>query len=97
MHYHSIFKFYTGATFVDYFFSTKGYFKNEFQKRASGEIQTLAHWMREYVQNHASYKMDSYVNDRIIYDMLKIVGYWFFEILKANCLDGRDVQRRASL
>jgi len=41
------------------------------QKRASGEIFTLAHWMRAFVAGHPSYKKDSHVNDEIIYDMLK--------------------------
>ncbi|KAE9547162.1 hypothetical protein FO519_009626 [Halicephalobus sp. NKZ332] len=41
------------------------------QKRASGEICTLAHWMRAFVARHPSYKKDSHVNDEIIYDMLK--------------------------
>uniref|UniRef100_A0A915D7R7 Glutamate--cysteine ligase n=1 Tax=Ditylenchus dipsaci TaxID=166011 RepID=A0A915D7R7_9BILA len=43
------------------------------QKRATGEIQTLAHWMREFVQNHPEYNKDSHVNDKIIYGMLKIM------------------------
>ncbi|KAI1727434.1 glutamate-cysteine ligase domain-containing protein [Ditylenchus destructor] len=43
------------------------------QKRASGEIQTLAHWMRNFVQAHGQYKSDSHVNDKIVYDMLKLM------------------------
>ncbi|VDO41769.1 unnamed protein product [Brugia timori] len=41
------------------------------QKRASGELQTLAAWMREFICKHPDYRHDSYVGDRIIYDMLK--------------------------
>jgi len=41
------------------------------QKRASGEIWTLAHWMRKFVSSHSEYKKDSYVNDLIVYEMLK--------------------------
>ncbi|VDN05589.1 unnamed protein product [Thelazia callipaeda] len=41
------------------------------QKRASGELQTLASWMREFVDRHADYKHDSFVGCRVIYDMLK--------------------------
>lgn len=44
------------------------------QKRASGELQTLAAWMREYISVHPDYKYDSYVSDRIVYDMLKTVS-----------------------
>ncbi|KAI6242247.1 Glutamate--cysteine ligase [Aphelenchoides fujianensis] len=43
---------------------------NFIQKRASGEIWTLAHWMRDFVQKHADYKQDSFVPDSTIYDML---------------------------
>ncbi|KAH7718887.1 Glutamate--cysteine ligase catalytic subunit [Aphelenchoides avenae] len=44
---------------------------NFISKRASGEIYTLAHWMREYVANHPDYKHDSRVSDATFYDMLK--------------------------
>ncbi|KAE9551645.1 hypothetical protein FO519_005143 [Halicephalobus sp. NKZ332] len=43
------------------------------RKRASGEICTLAHWIRAFVAKHPSYEKDSYVNDEITYDMLKKV------------------------
>uniref|UniRef100_A0A0M3KCE9 Glutamate--cysteine ligase n=1 Tax=Anisakis simplex TaxID=6269 RepID=A0A0M3KCE9_ANISI len=46
---------------------------NFIQKRASGEILTLASWMREFVQNHADYKHDSFVSDLIVYDLLKMM------------------------
>lgn len=44
-----------------------------FQQRASGELQTLAAWMREFISGHPDYKHDSFVSDRIVYDMLKMV------------------------
>lgn len=47
---------------------------NFIQKRASGEIWTLAHWMREFVQQHADYKQDSFVPDTTVYDMLNEVS-----------------------
>lgn len=47
---------------------------NFISKRATGEISTLAHWTREFVQSHDSYKHDSDVNDTIIYDLLKKVS-----------------------
>lgn len=47
---------------------------NFIQKRASGEIYTLAHWMREFVTTHKEYKQDSHVPDSIVYDMLKYVS-----------------------
>ncbi|CAD6191449.1 unnamed protein product [Caenorhabditis auriculariae] len=40
-------------------------------KRASGEIPTLAHWMRDFVMDHPNYKHDSEVSDEIVYDLLK--------------------------
>jgi glutamate--cysteine ligase catalytic subunit len=43
------------------------------QKRAKGEIYTMAKWMREFVQNHSAYKRDSIVPDETIYDLLKQV------------------------
>ncbi|KAI6180554.1 Glutamate--cysteine ligase [Aphelenchoides besseyi] len=43
---------------------------NFIQKRASGEIWTLAHWMRDFVEKHEDYKQDSFVPDSTIYDLL---------------------------
>uniref|UniRef100_A0A914V6Y5 Glutamate--cysteine ligase n=1 Tax=Plectus sambesii TaxID=2011161 RepID=A0A914V6Y5_9BILA len=43
------------------------------QKRASGEIQTLAHWTREFVAAHPDYKKDSVVSDSIAFDLLKLM------------------------
>ncbi|CAI5442367.1 unnamed protein product [Caenorhabditis angaria] len=43
---------------------------NFISKRATGEINTLAHWMRDFVGNHPDYKHDSEVNDTIIYDLM---------------------------
>jgi len=43
---------------------------NFIQKRASGEICTLARWMRDFVQKHPDYKHDSYVPDSTNYDMM---------------------------
>uniref|UniRef100_A0A0N5AG44 Glutamate--cysteine ligase n=1 Tax=Syphacia muris TaxID=451379 RepID=A0A0N5AG44_9BILA len=44
------------------------------QKRASGKILTLASWMREFIRGHEDYKFDSFVSDRIVYDMLKVMN-----------------------
>lgn len=41
------------------------------KQRASGQLWTLAHWMREFVQRHPSYNKDSVVNEEINYDLLK--------------------------
>uniref|UniRef100_A0A7E4ZRV4 Glutamate--cysteine ligase n=1 Tax=Panagrellus redivivus TaxID=6233 RepID=A0A7E4ZRV4_PANRE len=41
------------------------------QRRASGEIMTLAHWMRNFVVSHPKYGKDSKVGDEIIYEMIK--------------------------
>ncbi|CAG9108181.1 unnamed protein product [Plutella xylostella] len=42
------------------------------QKRASGEIPTMAAWTRDFVTKHPEYKQDSVVSDRITYDLLKM-------------------------
>ncbi|KAK3929047.1 Glutamate--cysteine ligase catalytic subunit [Frankliniella fusca] len=40
------------------------------QRRASGQLLTLAGWMRGFVRNHEDYKQDSLVSDLINYDLL---------------------------
>lgn len=42
---------------------------NLISKRASGEYKTTANWMREYIRSHPTYKHDSHVNERIMYDL----------------------------
>mmetsp|Transcript_14707 Transcript_14707/g.25439 ORF Transcript_14707/g.25439 Transcript_14707/m.25439 type:complete len:743 (-) Transcript_14707:451-2679(-) len=37
--------------------------------RASGELMTLASWMRHFVENHPAYERDSRVSEIICYDM----------------------------
>ncbi|CAD6192123.1 unnamed protein product [Caenorhabditis auriculariae] len=44
---------------------------NFISKRATGEISTLAHWIRNFVTNHPQYKHDSEVSDEIIYELMK--------------------------
>ncbi|GMT13059.1 hypothetical protein PFISCL1PPCAC_4356, partial [Pristionchus fissidentatus] len=41
------------------------------EKRASGQINTLAHWVRDFVNEHPAYKHDSKVPDEVTYDLLK--------------------------
>lgn len=41
------------------------------QRRASGEICTMATWMRNFVTSHPEYKKDSVVSEKINYDLLK--------------------------
>ncbi|XP_037300151.1 glutamate--cysteine ligase catalytic subunit [Manduca sexta] len=41
------------------------------QRRASGEISTMATWMRNFVTTHSQYKQDSVVSEKINYDLLK--------------------------
>ncbi|XP_045529684.1 glutamate--cysteine ligase catalytic subunit isoform X2 [Pieris brassicae] len=41
------------------------------QRRASGEISTMATWIRQFVTSHPEYKKDSVVTERINYDLLK--------------------------
>ncbi|XP_052737128.1 glutamate--cysteine ligase catalytic subunit [Bicyclus anynana] len=40
-------------------------------RRASGEIHTMASWMRDFVTKHPDYKNDSVVSEKINYDLLK--------------------------
>ncbi|XP_066922074.1 glutamate--cysteine ligase catalytic subunit-like [Clytia hemisphaerica] len=42
---------------------------NLISKRASGELKTPANWMRNFIVNHETYKRDSEVNERIMYDL----------------------------
>jgi glutamate--cysteine ligase catalytic subunit len=39
--------------------------------RASGELMTLATWIRTQVRSHPDYKKDSKVTDRMGYDLVK--------------------------
>lgn len=41
------------------------------QLRSTGEVWTLARWMREFVANHPEYGKDSKITDGIAYDLLK--------------------------
>ncbi|XP_067014301.2 glutamate--cysteine ligase isoform X1 [Anabrus simplex] len=41
------------------------------QRRASGDLQTTATWIRQFVRSHPDYKFDSVVSERINYDLLK--------------------------
>ncbi|XP_019376114.1 PREDICTED: glutamate--cysteine ligase catalytic subunit isoform X3 [Gavialis gangeticus] len=40
------------------------------KKRASGELMTVARWMREFVANHPDYKQDSVITDEINYSLI---------------------------
>uniref|UniRef100_A0A4W4H9L0 Glutamate--cysteine ligase n=1 Tax=Electrophorus electricus TaxID=8005 RepID=A0A4W4H9L0_ELEEL len=41
------------------------------KKRASGELMTMAKWMREFVAKHPQYKQDSVITNKINYDLLQ--------------------------
>ncbi|QSL65370.1 hypothetical protein MERGE_002680 [Pneumocystis wakefieldiae] len=41
------------------------------KKRASGEWQTTASWIRSFVRNHPAYKKDSVISQEINYDLIK--------------------------
>ena len=43
-------------------------------KRSKGEILTGAAYLREFVKNHPKYEQDSYVNSRIVYDLVRHVA-----------------------
>nr|XP_033792537.1 glutamate--cysteine ligase catalytic subunit isoform X2 [Geotrypetes seraphini] len=40
------------------------------KKRASGELMTVARWMREFVANHPNYQQDSVITDKMNYDLI---------------------------
>ncbi|XP_060046018.1 glutamate--cysteine ligase catalytic subunit isoform X2 [Erinaceus europaeus] len=40
------------------------------KKRASGELMTVAKWMREFIANHPDYKQDSVVTDEMNYSLI---------------------------
>lgn len=42
-------------------------------KRASGQLQTNASWIRDFIRNHADYKDDSVVSAEINYDLVATV------------------------
>ncbi|CAK9293470.1 unnamed protein product [Gordionus sp. m RMFG-2023] len=42
------------------------------ERRASGKLFTMAHWIREFVTNHPDYKKDSKVSELINYDLLRM-------------------------
>ncbi|KAJ9594296.1 hypothetical protein L9F63_014301, partial [Diploptera punctata] len=41
------------------------------QRRASGDLQTTARWLRQFVHNHPDYRHDSVISEKINYDLLK--------------------------
>ncbi|XP_046885598.1 glutamate--cysteine ligase catalytic subunit isoform X3 [Hypomesus transpacificus] len=41
------------------------------KKRASGELMTMAKWMREFVAHHPQYKQDSIITDKINFDFIR--------------------------
>ncbi|XP_036104229.1 glutamate--cysteine ligase catalytic subunit isoform X4 [Molossus molossus] len=40
------------------------------KKRASGELMTVARWMREFIANHPDYKHDSVITDQMNYSLI---------------------------
>ena len=47
------------------------------RKRSTGELQTPATWIRNFVRSHPAYKSDSVVNEEITYDLLKEVDQMY--------------------
>lgn len=39
--------------------------------RASGDLQTTASWMRDFVQGHSDYKKDSKISEKVNYDLMQ--------------------------
>ncbi|CAH4033639.1 unnamed protein product [Pieris brassicae] len=64
------------------------------QRRASGEISTMATWIRQFVTSHPEYKKDSVVTERINYDLLKTAhGIQTGEIPAPTLLGGSNVSK----
>lgn len=64
------------------------------QRRASGDLQTTASWIRQFVRSHPDYRYDSVVSERINYDLLtQIHGIQTGEIpcpeLLGTCLQSK--------
>eukprot|EP00586_Coscinodiscus_wailesii_P019552 CAMPEP_0172506918 /NCGR_PEP_ID=MMETSP1066-20121228/199582_1 /TAXON_ID=671091 /ORGANISM="Coscinodiscus wailesii, Strain CCMP2513" /LENGTH=921 /DNA_ID=CAMNT_0013284207 /DNA_START=183 /DNA_END=2948 /DNA_ORIENTATION=- len=47
-----------------------GQYLDLIQKRATGELDTAATWMRKFVRGHPAYKKDSVVSSEIAYDLM---------------------------
>lgn len=79
----------------------KLFFFSLIQGRASGELWTLARFMREFVQRHPEYQHDSVVNEKICYDLMKSMNEIAAE--RARCprlnglveIDGTTVRRNS--
>ncbi|CAG9782921.1 unnamed protein product [Diatraea saccharalis] len=64
------------------------------QKRASGEIVTMASWMRNFVTTHPEYKKDSVVTEKINYDLLKTAhGIQTGAVAAPTLLGGSNVSK----
>ncbi|CAF4882486.1 unnamed protein product [Pieris macdunnoughi] len=64
------------------------------QRRASGEISTMATWIRQFVTSHPEYKKDSVVTEKINYDLLKTAhGIQTGTIPAPSLLGGSNVSK----
>lgn len=41
-------------------------------QRSSGQIKTMARWVRDFVSSHPNYEQDSVVNEQICYDLVSV-------------------------
>ena len=41
------------------------------EQRASGRVETLAHWMRRFVRTHPDYEKDSVISERVEWDLMR--------------------------
>lgn len=57
------------------------------RKRSTGELQTPATWIRNFVRSHPAYKFDSVVSEEINYDLLKEVDEMWVVLMmrRSNC------------
>jgi glutamate--cysteine ligase catalytic subunit len=44
------------------------------QQRANGTSPTPASWMREFVHQHEDYHRDSYISEKVCYDMMEEIS-----------------------
>ncbi|XP_012874519.1 PREDICTED: glutamate--cysteine ligase catalytic subunit [Dipodomys ordii] len=65
------------------------------KKRASGQLMTVARWMREFIANHPDYKQDSVVTDAMNYSLLMKCNQIANEQCECPELLGSAFRRRA--
>ncbi len=53
--------------------SSSGLIDQEMSLGSAGELLTTATWIRQFVDSHPDYKHDSYVSDKVTFDLISRV------------------------